>query len=108
VENNSSTEPLPTEISSDVATASAATTRQPMTGTLQPWEDAWIIATGKSLKEKGEHVTAEKLYLMYTTDHKSYIRDRSDLANRWQKYYDNQRKDKSAWYKSLLKNTSSG
>jgi hypothetical protein len=101
--SSSSADPLTTEIPSDDAAASAATSRQPMTGKLQPWEDEWVIATGKKLKEKGEHVTAEKLYIMYTTDHKSYIRSRNDLAIRWQKYYDNQRKDKSAWYKSLPK-----
>ncbi len=66
-------------------------------------EEQCIIKKGKELRESKSQVTGAALLKAYCEAFPTHRRDPEKLLERWQRYYANQKNDKSVWFRNLTK-----
>lgn len=70
-------------------------------GELNNEEYSFVIEEGKRIKESGGEVSGKRLLEAYYKRFPSYMRDKKDLSERWNKFFKGQRKENSLWFRSL-------
>ena len=71
-------------------------------------EETFIINTGKNMKMNGQQVNGANLSTSYCRHYLLWKRDSRVLADKWQKWFRNQKKSKTGWYKEYKKQFPSG
>jgi hypothetical protein len=64
-------------------------------------EKMFILAWGKAQRSSGKEVTSRNLQMAYWSNFPGDNRRDSELKQCWERWYTNQKKDKSVWFRSL-------